>query len=265
MITKRKILGAGIIIIALIFSIGIIDSSKNTGEGISVSSNNQNEDPFLSFDSGKEEKGFMLNLDEKEGVNLTDMVAESYANEIKERNPEGITNSDQELKVPSLQNLNADTEKVTKGIENAFNEERFTLNDIKTYEKDTKENRKKYLQTVIKISDNNFKKFGGSVMDALDELIKNRNDENIKKYISAASEQVNDLLEVKTPKSMQEFHLKNLNLWYKKVDIFYAISQFKNDPLKSLVAMEKIPVIIEESSNLQSDLAEKIKDLNINL
>jgi len=32
-----------------------------------------------------------------------------------------------------------------------------------------------------------------------------------------------------------------------------------------LVAMEKIPVIIEESSNLQSDLAEKIKDLNINL
>ena len=72
---------------------------------------------------------------------------------------------------------------------------------------------------------------------------------------------INDLLEIPAPNSMSAIHIEFLNLWQKKLTTYQAIKNMNTDPLMAYLALQQIPEIIQEDTNLQSVLIERYKEL----
>jgi hypothetical protein len=85
----------------------------------------------------------------------------------------------------------------------------------------------------------------------------------LKKYVLAASDQVSQILKTETPESLSDIHLNLLNFWYKKLVIFNSLLETENDPLKGVLALERIPDIINRGQEIEIILNEKMKDNNL--
>jgi hypothetical protein len=169
MLNKRKILGIFIIIISVIISLGLINSNNKDEEKISKKYINPSSNPFFQFNSNKEIDKIIIKEEDK--TNLTGLMASSYLEEIKKENPNGFDSKSNQLMVPSLNTLNLDTEKLNQEIDSIFNEDKFSINDIKISKSKTERD---YLKEIINFSENNFNKFNGDLSEAIDNFKKIR-------------------------------------------------------------------------------------------
>ena len=91
--------------------------------------------------------------------------------------------------------------------------------------------------------------------------MKFNNTDGLETYAKIATNQIDDLMALETPSLWKSFHLQNLNLWYKKLSVFNAFLNLGNDSLKTILAFQRLPDIMEETVNLQSVLENRFMEL----
>ncbi|GEM_PF-3021082 len=189
--------------------------------------------------------------------NLTDLLAKSYLSEVAKKNP-NLAGA-QTLTLPEETALQDEiASQVTNGIASKI----YGRIDVRTLDNSDPSAERKYIEAFGKLTQKNF----GARQDGLDvilsALLEKQNPEPLRTYLDGASAQVNDLLALETPASLVDFHIKNLNLWQKKISVYGALLDLESDPLKSYIALQSIESIVSENESLQTRLDSIVKKLN---
>ena len=203
--------------------------------------------------------------DKQEGdeENLTELLADLYVREIIRLNPSGPKdeNGNKSLKVPPLSSIEtaekALQEKISKGSYVNY----FTEKDITVSDDNSIRNQVLYLQKFSFITEKNFVGFDKGFSEIIDDWMKFNNTDGLETYAKIATNQIDDLMALETPSLWKSFHLQNLNLWYKKLLVFNAFLNLGNDSLKTILAFQRLPDIMEETVNLQSVLENRFMEL----
>jgi hypothetical protein len=261
--TRRKffagiVLAGGILIATLIFVSGTKDTDKTPPLSATKS---RTTNPALAFRKGTNHSLTAPAINEPPAQNLTDLLAESYLEEVVRKNPAGPqrVNGKKTLVLPSEEIFAEALAKTKKEIGPS---KLFGENDIKIINDASRAAELAYLENLNKINQKNFGEFKKSIIEILDEWITNQNGKLLEKYVSLIPAQIQDLLSLPTPIRWKQFHLQNLNLWQKKLAVYSALLNLRNDPLASLLALEQVSPVIEETMILDDTLEERFNELN---
>jgi hypothetical protein len=258
--TKRKIIAFVIVFAGIAFFLINVSSPtpKNSGlllgvQGRSDINSNLN---FKSAESPSTNAlGSLTAAVNGDNSNLTDALAQAYLQNVFSVNTDVVSNgSSSQIALPTL---NLDQE-MSQGLK--FKQ--LGIKDIRISPDNSKENQIKYLLSLSTINEKNFKGFNLDISSVLENLLTKKDGQPLQKYLGIASRQINDLLLLPVPSAWQDFHLQNLNLWQKKIIVYGALLDQVTDPLKTVVAIQEIPDVIQESLNLQTTLEEQVKKLN---
>lgn len=193
--------------------------------------------------------------------NLTELLIQEYEKEflkLNQNGPQTINGKTgiKPISEESFQNL------IEKKVSEDISFEYFSEKDIKISEDNSVEAQGNYLNLFGAIIQKNFGNFKTPITDIIDRAIEKQKTDDLEKYLNIASNQINDLLALETPSRWKEFHLQNLNLWQKKLTVYTAILNYKDDPLKGVIALKQVENLIDESENIQTVLENRIKELN---
>jgi len=266
----KNIAAVFILVSSMVVSVLIIKTkSQEAGPGIRIpGESNETAKLFPSKNQGKDGDRLILTDIDKENDgeintdNLTDIIAQSYVKKIIEMNPGAPEEiGEKKIKAPSPDSFQVSGELVAQKIEQIFETNYFSEKDIMLSNNNSIETQLRYINEIGVISEKNFKGFDKSITEITDNWIDYQDASGIRSYIAIASAQMDDLLSIEIPLIWKPFHIQNLNLWKKKEVVFKAMIDINNDPFKTMVAMEKMPDILEETANLQLVLNRKIIDL----
>ncbi len=267
---KRKIAALVIVLAGLVLSLSLITSGNqkkgNAFITILPTDGKVGVDTALKFKnlaslsySGIGEAANQ-NTGNKKTNNLTQKLTDTYIQEFLKTNQGELQNVNGRtgLKPPdgtSLENLLQ--ENLNQGI--AF--KTFELKDVRISGDNSKENQLAYIEEFGAAGKKDFGSFHETIDQMLDSWINRKNAEPLNQYLDISSKQINSLLALETPDAWKDFHLQNLNLWEKKLEVYMAILN-GDDPLKTALAIKQVPDLIQESGDLQAVLEEKIKELD---
>jgi hypothetical protein len=255
-LTIKKIIALTVVLVGAVTSLIILKISPEKEVGISVSTTGSG--PNFNFQADSSEIfSPSVNKDNElsENRNLTDSLARLYAQTIINENPDGITSSEYGSEINVFSTETATTilqEQLGQGL--TFKP--FESSDLKISDNNSSINQLSYLENVGKISQKNFGNLKYNFAEMLDEWALKENNAPMEGYVSRIPNQIEDLKILTVPSELIDFHLQNLNLWKKKLVIFTAIINMKNDPLKTFLAAQELPNIVQESLDLQ-DIVEK--------
>jgi len=259
--TIKRIIALTVVLAGAVTSFVILNTSPEKSSGIGVSTAGSG--PGFDFQADSSEvftpSGSQNDrlLDNK---NLTDNLAKLYAQKIINDNPDGVTSSEygDEISVFSTETANTILqEQLTQGLK--F--EPFKKSDLNISDTNSSARQLSYLENVSKSSKENFGSLKYNFAEILDEWALKENNEPMKDYVSRVPSQIEDLKTLAVPSELADFHLQNLNLWAKKLVIFTAIINMNNDPLKTFLAVQELPNIVQESLDLQDLIEKKYKTL----
>lgn len=199
--------------------------------------------------------------DETKTDNMTDALINGYIREFAVLNQNGPQTINGKTGIKPI------SEETFQGlIESKVNEdisfENFSEKDIKISEDNSLEAQSDYLKSFGAITQKNFGNFKTPITDIINKAIEKQKTDDLERYLNIAANQINDLLALQTPARWRAFHLQNLNLWQKKLTVYAAILNYKDDPLKGVIALKQVESLIDESENIQTVLENRIKELN---
>ncbi len=250
---KRKIISAAIILSGLALFLVILNlPSRNAPKPLSVEGGGTYDSGFQyktsqnrnSFTNPAQAPGEL-----SAGDNLTDALANSFSQGVFEANG-GITQGEKNPSV-ALPNSDAVTSAINQSMEQTIQFPVFSEKDIRIISDSSSAAQSAYLESLGKISEENFNGFKTPMPTILDEFFSKNNPAKLSKYVAIAENQITDLLTLKVPQRFSAWHLQNLNLWNKKAVIYKAILGIDADPLKAIIAIKEIDNLFDESINIQ--------------
>lgn len=267
---KKKIVAVTILFFGVAVSIFILSApraEKKTETGLRVEIPKNIQNPQFAFKqngapqtSGAPLRGAEGNAGGQGGTNLTEELVGAYAKMVARQNPKGFktVNGKKQLSVPT-----------SDAAQQLFNRQlgqkipfiEFTLNDLAISENNSKESQVQYAIDLITITQKNFSAVRLPLMDMIEEVTARENTKPLAQYVSAMPNEINDVLALRAPSALRQFHLQNLNLWQRKYAVYSAFLDYANDPLKAMVAMNEIEQLIEETQNLKQVLATHLEEL----
>ncbi len=257
---KRKIISAAIILSGLALFLVILNlPSRNAPKPLSVEGGGTYDSGF-QYKTSQDRDSFanptQASGELSAGDNLTETLANSFSQGVFEANG-GIAQGEKNPQV-ALPNSDAVTSAINQSMEQNIQFPVFSEKDIRIINDNSAAAQTAYLESLGKISEENFNGFKTPMPSILDEFFNKNNPTKLSKYVAIAENQITDLLALKVPQRFSAWHLQNLNLWNKKVVIYKAILGMDADPLKAIIAMKQVNDALQENSNLQkiiNDLA----------
>lgn len=266
---KKNTIALVIVATGLAVSIFTLWSPYSEKRGIETVAPAERSEPFLSYRSAGHSDTLALRQLRNDPTtpraeNLTDLMGRSLVQEIVRRNPSGplAEGADKLLTVPSLNSLGLTSEDpLQDAVAKTFDVSRFSEADIVVSSDNSVESQLGYLFSIGVIASENFRGFDKSMAEILGNLMSRQDRRDAQRYAAIAAEQIVDLLTLEAPLVWKTFHLQNLNLWHKKRVVFEALLNVEQDALKSLVALQKLPGVVQETRDLQLVLTNKFIEL----
>ncbi len=258
---SKKTTAVLIVITGLLASFFIIKSPAKDGSGITSLTTKSNSPGLnLQQSSSKNIQSAQVGYPIDENQNLTEELAKIYARTIIDANSnEGLSPAEkQQAAVFSPETAG---EIVERYLPQEMEITAFTDADLKIFNSNSTADQLSYLEAINNLSEKNFTNLKANFVEMLDEWALNQNNEPIEEYVSRIPKHINDLLSLAVPSGLADFHLQNLNLWQKKLTVFAAILNMNDDPLKTFLAVQELPTIVEESFALQDFIEDKYQNL----
>lgn len=250
---KRKIISVAIILGGLALFLVILNlPSGNAPKSLSLKGGG-------TYDSGfqyktSQDRNLFANPTQASGElsagdNLTETLANSFSQDVFNANSD-IAQGEKNPSV-ALPNPNAVTSAINQSMEQSIQFPVFSEKDLRIINDDSSAAQTAYLESLGKISEENFGSFKTPMPSILDEFFNKNNPAKLSKYIAVAESQITDILALKVPQRFSAWHLQNLNLWNKKTVVYKAILGIDVDPLKAIIAMKQVNDTLQENNNLQ--------------
>lgn len=241
-------------LLASIFIIYGPPSQKNEGVDFTVAENSNSNLNFKTNSTADTPTSNFL-IPSVRDENLTDKLGKTYAQAIIGLNPDDplSVNGERGLNVPSQESVNA---VLQEQLSQKLSFDLFKKGDLKISNENSAVDKLTYLEKLNGLSEKNFSNLKGNFVEMLDEWALKQNNEPLKDYLLRIPKQINDILSLSVPSDLADFHLQNLNLWQKKLTAFTAMLNMNEDPIKSYLAIQELPGIVEENLTLQ-DFVEK--------
>lgn len=268
-IKKKEVQSLMILLLAVMVSISLVQSPKKNN-----TPNNENSsgtsDSILSYTT-KDSKIFSNNSDSLinnlEGQdNLTDQFVNEYIKALSRKNPEGPEEIGGEkiFEPPSLGSIQIEGSEFEKMANEIFKINRYSQKDIEVTENNSYQRQLLYIKKIEEVSGNNFGEIPVTETDAVNEWLTEQSTENLGKFRKAASNQVDDLLEIEVPSNWLSIHIQVLNLLKKKIIAFDAMINSEKDPMKSIIAFRKYAEFANESFSISSLVYQRTQELENN-
>jgi hypothetical protein len=252
---KRKIISAAVLLGGLALFLIILNlPGKNGSDSPSASASNGD-----TYDSGFEYKAdqnrnSVTNPEQtadglSTGDNLTENLADSFSGGIFDAN--GEISQDQENPQVALPNSDAVGNAISQSLNQTLQFPIFSEKDLRIVSDDSENTRTAYLESLGKVSGENFNGLKTPISSILNEFFEKNDSSKLSKYVAIAENQITDLLALKVPRRFSAWHLQNLNLWEKKLVVYKAILGMNDDPLKAIIAMKEVNNVLQENDNLQ--------------
>ncbi len=251
------VLGLGILVAFLL----VISSPSKERPFISVVENGNGEPSGYQMGGGR---GFSnLNPSGSTGdtahKNLTQELAQNYVESVYNLNNENPTDTTDTLRMPASNSIDGS---LSRALSQNLSFPSFAEKDLKVGKDGSTEAQVDYLNGIGSITQKNFGTFSMSATDILSAFLEKNDPAPLAKYINIMNGEVNDLLALEVPPQWRAWHLQNLNLWLKKSTVYTAIMDFKNDPLKAMIALNDVRSVLKENIMLQNVLSEQASALN---
>ena len=209
--------------------------------------------PGLQFESAKTQSVTIggasgINNPQRTG-NLTEAVVQNYFGEFVKN----------DLNAPDV---NFTEEKIQEQIVNGLTFDEFGLEDFRVSKDDSIKAQVAYMKSIDALLNKNFPGFKQNITDILEEFMQEGNSSSLDYLVAHIPGYIDGLLALETPPLWKVYHLQLLNLWQKKLVAYRAILSVEEDPLKSYIAVQEIPNIINEDVTLQAILIERYQELN---
>ena len=189
-------------------------------------------------------------------TNMSDLLANSFLQNIEGKNPEGPT--DGTIKLP---NENTVADLIAEGATESISFKNFTERDIRVGKDDLRETQVAYLDALDRLTRQHFNSIGKTVFDAVDEFNRTGRATLFERFAATIPGYLADILALPVPPSLKEAHLAWLNLWQKKRAVYETITKAGDDPLKAYVGLQQITEIVNEDVRLQSNLIDAYQRL----
>lgn len=242
---NKKMVAVFIITVGVVLSVFIIiQKQKNMAlEGFSNTANKDN--PSFQFESNEPSFKVAQNNDLSgplpvlETDNLTDYLIQLYSQEFFEGGPDTLSSE-------GLTALLQETTIQPSALS------RFSIDDISISTDDSTRNQIIYIETVGLFLYEHFKDFENeNILTALKSFFE-KNDPSLFEFlISAIPPYINDLLTLNVPPSWKEIHVQMLNLWEEKLITYKAIVDLQEDPLRTILAVQQLPELLERDVEIQ--------------
>lgn len=268
MISKRRIAAIFILLTGFVFAFTTVlgeKQQKNSASLVSILPKEKFNNPSLDFKNPNQPKTVAAasapeEFFDPENNNLTELLMRSYVNQIFSQNPEGIQSvgGQTRLKIPSANTLGSSLDSALAN--QVLETPRFGRKDIK-FTDDNQEAQKLYIESLDRVLRKNFSWLKKDIIQIVKNFTERGASQDLDRMIDTIPNFINDLLELPAPDSLSATHIELLNLWQKKLLIYQSIKNTNDDPLKAYLALQKIPEVIQEDTNLQSVLLERYKKL----
>lgn len=250
---KSKIISVAILLAGLTLFLVILNlPSGNAPKSLSVEENGTYDSGF-QYKTSQDRNSFANPAQVAGGLsmgdNLTETLANSFSQGVFEANGD-IAQGEKNPQV-ALPNSDAVTNAINQSMEQNIQFPVFSEKDIRTINDDSSAAQAAYLESLGKVSEENFNGFKTPMPSILDEFFNKNNPAKLSKFVAIAESQITDLLALKVPRRFSAWHLQNLNLWNKKAVIYKAILGMDADPLKAIIAMKQVNDTLQENDNLQ--------------
>ncbi len=190
--------------------------------------------------------------------NLTDLLAQLYVSKVVAQN-QGLPPRGGPMKVPPD---TAIAEAIQEQVVQGFRYERlYTARDVRTIADASADAQLEYLTAFRAATAKNFAAIRKSIFDMVSDLATKQDDRALRAYVAAIPKQIDDLLTLRVPAPWSVFHIENLNLWEKKLEVYTALLNSADDPLKAYLALQELGSIDAENRSLQTLLNENVSDL----
>lgn len=203
-------------------------------------------------------------------ANFTDLVAQLQFQKLLEQNPDSLSgllidnvNAQTQTmnRLPDLMaDVNLESQEWTAIAAQLIAVQSFQKKDVKTTFDDSPANQLRYLLALIENNQSRFAGFNDSILTMINQWMAGQ-PQKLQRYVAVIPEQMKDLLNLPVPINLIDFHLKNLNLWQKKHQIYGALTALDQDPVKSLIALHYIERLVAETAELNAFLQEKLDAL----
>lgn len=244
---KRKIASLIIILVGLASSAFILNQDKSA---INTSNKtNEEQGELLSFESLVSEaktnnidSGEDSNSNSDKNNNLTDNLISSFASNVAGNENLNITE-------------NQENKLVEQSFSTSFTQDAFESGDIKISKSNSDKAKIEYIEKIDGDLNEIAKGFGGeTATTTISKFLQEQNSKPINHLISNIPILIDKLLQTEVPPSFAEIHVDLLNAWQKKLDIYTAIKNYQDDPLKASVGIKKFEDAAEKQLNAQMEL-----------
>lgn len=179
--------------------------------------------------------------------NLTDSLIKAYA----EKNLENRTYMTKDLtKISSLSETMIDSV-IKENVKNGFDFNLFSKKDLRITSVSTPESETAYLESIILVRKKIIK--NTDLFSGIKKYFDDGNENDLKKFTQAVPLLIAELLALEAPISFESFHLRLVNLWRKQLEIGQAVMELKDDPLRTLLALQESNKVLKEMNELQDD------------
>lgn len=257
-----KTLRSGLIIlvvIAFLISAYLITNPKNNNLP------SENSSPDLQLSSLKSELNNSNSSDKNN--NLTKEIAKDIADQIKEKNQNGLNEKDGKLAiaVPNLDTIYQET--FNKYLNGNFLElyPTIAITKLNISSDNSQENQLKYLVGLRDINKKGFGDFDKQSNDILNDVFGKNDISSAQQLIAIYKNIVDDYYRLSVPSSWIDFHKKIISHFISAKTVYEAIADFSNDPLKAYEAFQSISQLENSETEFQMLLAQGMIKNNLTL
>lgn len=256
LLSKRQVAALLIILVGVVSSIFIL-SGDNKNNNKTANNPDSDEGNLLSFESLVSEAKTNNTLNpgknsedsDSEDENLTDRLASTFASNIAENKNLNIS-EDQENKL------------VEQSFSASFSENNFGSEDITVSKNNSDSYKIEYIEKLDSYLNEIADGFGNeTATTTIAKFLEDQNSKPLDHLISNIPVLIDKLLETEVPSSFVEIHINLLNAWQNKLDIYTAIKNYKEDPLKASIGIKKFEDAVKKQLNAQRKLINTYNDL----
>lgn len=273
-IGSRKIISLSIVIVGLVISLSIIESSaqKARGGSVNIKTGQNGPDPSLLFKSQKNKP----NIENMEGLreqvskegNLTKDLARVYVSKLSEKNPGDLSDkieSEGSVVIPGGNTLKNDLDGyINQKLIDSFKSNKITVKDVNVGNKNSRSVQIRYLNEVEDKVQEHLSGVKKTEVELLNSWLTEKNIKPITKYKKALTGYQKSLEGAEAPPSLVNLHVDLINLIMVKVETYNLLENYSNDPIGGLVGFRMGAQLMQESQDIYQAFQKKKRDLNIN-
>lgn len=195
------------------------------------------------------------------GPNLTDQLVRSYAEEIAERNRDGLITSQGKtgISLPDKEELSA---LIVDQLKSGFTIPIIDPKEVRAVTDTSPEAARAYLTTIIERSHARFPDGVPTDVVVVGEWLTNKNASKLFATLDALDMFIGDLKTMQVPSPWVEFHTEFTNLHITRAAVYRAIVAMDNDPLQASLAAEFLGQLDAAETTLNEKLTAQLATIS---